>query len=67
MPCGGIYPVTDKDKGWCFGCGATLDGSELCSFVEEWDALIHDRCIDSFLTSPDGQLVISHGHDIIRR
>ena len=64
MPCGGLYPVADTHK-QCFSCGIS-DHSEY-SFVDEWDAFLHDRCIEEFLASPEGEIVINHGHEIIRR
>jgi len=72
MPCGGIYPVDDESgcfspgsNAWCFHCGKKGPGP--WSFVEEWDAHIHDSCIDEFLKGPEGEIVVSHGHDVVRR
>jgi len=72
MPCGGIYPV-DGDSGvyapgydpQCFYCGQAKNGP--WSFVEEWDALIHDLCIDDFLKTREGLIVVAHGHEIMYR
>lgn len=66
-PCGGIYPTDYKQKRAddCFSCGKLSDSP--MSFVEEWDAFIHDSCIDMFLTGPEGEIVLSHGHEIERR
>ena len=74
MPCGGIYPLT---RHWsaayldptqrslaCFYC----DKSEppVTHFVEEWDAYIHRDCIDEFLKTPEGEIVLAHGHEVER-
>jgi hypothetical protein len=75
MPCGGIYPV-DVSR-WavalapgdasCWQCGKGLSSDIPASFCEEWDTFLHDACIDAFLASDEGQIVIGHGHEIIRR
>lgn len=71
MPCGGIYPVKKhfskesfkEDQAVpCFSCNQTVKYEEDASFVEEWDAFIHRSCILPFLSTPEGQIVISHGH-----
>jgi hypothetical protein len=70
MPCGGVYPVENPKNAWCWMCGSkTCDNKPEgpWSFVEEWDALIHDRCIDDFLKTDDGKVVLSHNHEIVRR
>lgn len=73
MPCGGIYPIpqdfviTDKpfsmnSSPTCFQCGSAVDKYDL--FVEEWDAYLHYDCLVQFLLSPEGEIVIKHGHSI---
>lgn len=68
MPCGGIYPVHGEPEwmlqGGCWVCGERGDGPY--HFVEEWDAYLHTRCVDEFLRSPEGEVVVSHGHEVIR-
>lgn len=67
MPCGGIYPA-EYDQPWnhrCFLC--KWSGGGPWSFVEEWDADIHDECIDKFLETMEGKIVINHGHEVVRR
>ncbi len=70
MPCGGIWPnyTEGTQPGrWCFGCGKKDNRTALWSYVEEWDADIHDDCIDEFLKGPEGRIVLSHGHEVERR
>jgi hypothetical protein len=68
MPCGGIYPIEesvgrcspDSNASRCFVCNGV--GSDL--WVEEWDSGIHRKCIMRFLSSPEGKVVLDHGHSI---
>lgn len=62
MPCGGIYPMTGLENERCWYC--SLVGSD--HFVEEWDAGIHGACIEKFLKTPEGKIVLSHKHVVIR-
>lgn len=63
MPCGGIYPYQDgPDHGRCFHCNS--DDPEPMLFCEEWDAFLHAGCVMEFLSTPDGQIVLAHKHDI---
>ena len=64
MPCGGIYPIADADKMNlnCFHCRKIGADHELI----EWDAFIHGKCIDAFLRTAEGQIVVKHGHAIVR-
>lgn len=67
MPCGGIYPIkgtwvephTDN-KARCFHC----DEPECTLWVEEWDAPIHRKCVPEFLKTPEGFVILDHGHMI---
>jgi len=68
MPCGGIYPIAGSwvapyaDRRMrCFHCNKV--GVDL--WCEEWDAPIHRACVESFLQTPDGEIVIKHGHSIV--
>lgn len=69
MPCGGIYPIPHDDPGGsgterCYYCN---EGAPIVThYVEEWDAVIHKDCIDDFLKTPDGLLIIRHGHKVIK-
>lgn len=64
MPCGGIYKqLTDKES-WCFECGQTITTDTESYYCEEWDCDIHVTCLDAFLDSPEGEIVLLHGHDI---
>jgi hypothetical protein len=60
MPCGGIFPF--EASGICWQCRLP----ESTHFCEEWDCYLHEGCINSFLESPEGKIVLSHGHEIIR-
>jgi len=71
MPCGGIYwikdlPDVDYSSRWCFYCKVRGDIGPW-SYVEEWDADIHDKCIDEFLKTAEGEIITGHGHEIVRR
>ena len=72
MPCGGIYPIAstpfealrpEGSGGYCFHCGKPDSVVPHPShFVEEWDAYIHQECIESFLETEDGKIVLVHKH-----
>lgn len=68
MPCGGIYP---KEGSWAQHANAAL-GCYHCDlpccelWCEEWDAPIHDRCVDAFLKTREGQIILDHGHEVVR-
>jgi hypothetical protein len=73
MPCGGIYPLAQhwaaayyghSAADWCFHCGKT--DPPCTHFVEEWDAYLHGECIDAFLQTDEGRIVLEHGHEVIR-
>lgn len=73
MPCGGIWPVDERSgfytpskESRCWQCGESGDPGPW-SFIEEWDAHVHDKCIADFLKSREGELLLSHGHEIILR
>lgn len=61
MPCGGVRRVPLVLNCECWVC--QIGGC--AHFVDEWDAYIHARCVIPFLASPEGQIVISHGHDVL--
>ena len=68
MPCGGIWPASPqglKDfvgpEGRCFHCHEL--GPD--HWVEEWDAFIHGKCVESFLDTDEGDIVISHQHIVL--
>ena len=60
MPCGGIYPVKDAPAHPCWQCNEL--GAD--HWLEEWDAVIHKDCIEAFLKTEEGQIVIDHNHHI---
>ena len=70
MPCGGIYPIKGS---WverhsagglrCYHCDKSFPTPEL--WVEEWDAPIHKACVEEFLKTPEGQVIVDHEHEII--
>ena len=70
MPCGGIRPVrvtTENEKCQrCWVCRWKI-GEIPVSFCDEWDTFIHDVCINEFLKTVEGEIMLSHGHDVIRR
>lgn len=74
MPCGGIVaaydgtfdnpirPVVSEEEGTeCFECGER--GAD-CS-LEEWDSGLHSDCVEGFLKSDAGQIVLLHKHIIL--
>lgn len=69
MPCGGIYPnhlhyagkLTTPDQP-CWMC----EEGNCTHFIEEWDANIHEHCIDGFLMTREGKVLLAHGHEVIR-
>jgi len=63
MPCGGIWPV-HPFEGECFHCGKT---GQLDHFCEEWDTGLHAHCVQPFLQTPEGQVVLTHKHEVILR
>ena len=70
MPCGGIYPIKDSwvepycNIGDCFQCNKQTDVNDL--WVEEWDAPIHKNCVDDFLKTEEGKIILDHKHEVIR-
>lgn len=73
MPCGGIYPLThhwaaqylgNSAADWCFYCHKAEPLPT--HFVEEWDAFLHGECIDAFLETREGKIVLEHGHEVVR-
>jgi hypothetical protein len=70
MPCGGIYPVENAFSSaveQCWQCSKPILPTEDASFCEEWDTFLHDRCIDAFLKSEEGEIVLLHKHEVERR
>lgn len=69
MPCGGIWPIkpleeaVSKDS-WCYHCVEWLSksGKTPDHEVEEWDAVLHGDCVEAFLKTDEGKLVIEHNH-----
>lgn len=64
MPCGGIYPTGKNRRSDCFYCGEHNPAPD--HWVEEWDAPIHADCIKGFLDTPEGKIIIAHGHAVYR-
>ena len=74
MPCGGIYPISNT---WLEAAGINRDESKpehrcwTCNgkgakhFCDEWDCYIHARCAIKFLSTPEGECVINHGHEVV--
>jgi hypothetical protein len=68
-PCGGITPQDPMGgipAGLCWTCDEYVSGNPNDGlYVEEWDAVIHRHCLGYFLASPEGIIVLGHGHQII--
>jgi hypothetical protein len=60
MPCGGIYPVGPADVP-CFLCNESGADHALI----EWDAALHGKCVQPFLNTDEGQIVLNHKHWVI--
>ena len=60
MPCGGIKVYSDVPPGPCFLCNEP-DAEYYC---EEWDCMLHEKCIIPFLRTPEGTIVMEHRHAI---
>jgi hypothetical protein len=70
MPCGGIGPSDSSGmEGYaCFYCGKVkhpVTGKVVDHFVEEWDAALHRSCIEPFLITDEGEIMLSHEHDVV--
>jgi len=63
MPCGGIYPCAPMEGERCFYCGKR----DCDHYVEEWDGGLHGTCIDDFLKTREGAIVINHKHKVVRK
>lgn len=60
MPCGGIDRYSDVPPGECWQCGQP--GAD--HYCHEWDCMLHALCVLAFLATPEGQVVIAHGHTV---
>jgi hypothetical protein len=49
----------------CFYCGKS--DPPVTHFCDEWDSYLHDTCIDAFLLTEAGHIVIKHQHEVIYR
>jgi hypothetical protein len=74
MPCGGIYPVKGSwieqlpignNPPKCWQCQNSTSTSPPDHFCDEWDCFLHSVCVAPFLLSEEGQVVISHGHEVL--
>lgn len=63
MPCGGIYPMKGLEGERCWHCNHT----NCDHYCEEWDAGLHGACIELFLATEEGKIVLEHKHIVIRR
>jgi hypothetical protein len=68
MPCGGILPIYHFAKGFfppeggrCWICKKA--GAK--HYLEEFDVLVHARCSIYFLTTPEGDVIMDHGHIVL--
>lgn len=60
MPCGGIDWYKDIPPGDCYHC----DKPGATHFCEEWDCMLHVRCIIPFLDTEEGKVVKAHKHRV---
>jgi hypothetical protein len=75
MPCGGIYPIahhvvgnsmhdpTNPNHG-CRVCQGPVDAS-VDLFVNEFTTFLHRACFRKFINSPEGEVILEHGHAIL--
>lgn len=74
MPCGGIFPIAQHfsrafldlpadatTNHTCWQCKLPVD-LKTDLFVEEFDSYLHRDCLGDFLCTPEGRLVVAHGH-----
>jgi hypothetical protein len=71
MPCGGIFPIKGSwveameekapHPAKCWQCNKP--GCD--HWCEEWDTAIHGGCVEAFLKTEEGLLVLSHRHPVI--
>lgn len=62
MPCGGIYPGGLMAQRYsCLQCDKP--GCDL--WCEEWDSPLHSECVEEFLKTVPGDIVLNHGHEVI--
>lgn len=70
-PCGGIYPISRKivcnpeSNYLCFVCGKFDPFPD--HYCEEWECFLHGDCIEPFLKTYEGGVVLDHKHDVIIR
>lgn len=66
MPCGGIYPAVQKEgTETCFLCQQPINEDRYYECIE-WDCSLHVKCVDPFLKTLEGQVVLAHGHEVVR-
>lgn len=70
MPCGGIYPLAQLGESYksvigtrCWVCGEPVLSTDVFCF--EWDTGVNKKCVDAFLKTREGKLVIDHGHEVV--
>ena len=72
MPCGGIFPmepvVSTHPEGQtcsccCWTCSKHFPPPD--HFLIEWDAFIHGKCVEAFLKTDEGKIVLDHKHAVI--
>jgi hypothetical protein len=71
MPCGGIYPIkgTWVEKMYdpnnkmhsCFHCHQWKPPDLFC---DEWDCFLHSECVEGFLKTEEGEVVLDHRHSV---
>lgn len=66
MPCGGIYPAVQREgTETCFLCQKPISEDRYYECIE-WDCSLHVKCLDPFLTTIEGKIVLMHEHEVVR-
>jgi len=68
MPCGGIHPIKGSwceayvnPKIPCIHCGK----GKCDLFCMEWDGPLHSACVEDFLKTEDGKVILAHKHEVV--
>lgn len=63
MPCGGIWTPEPGDHWLAHKCWV-CEEHDCELFCAEWDTPLHVRCLGKFLETPEGKIMLRHGHGI---
>ena len=74
MPCGGIFPVFGNwVEKYLLQAADTPDPIDKCwqcdrtgpdHFCLEFDCFLHGSCVEKFLQTQEGEIVLKHGHEV---